>query len=137
MKSISVLVFSFALLSCTHSVTGAETMKYNAPAVDGVALSREELHDFPEKALLGSPVHARRLATHYMVAQPSREDAIFWALIAAENGDVNGKYMAGFLMKDSVDPRLQKRAKFWLTQAAKSGHLLASDLLKEIERSPK
>ena len=103
------------------------------PSVHGVALDSPELERLSSEALNGSGEAARRVLTHYLVAQGNRTEGLFWALIAAENGDVVGQYNAGFLLKDDPDPRQRVRALYWLRVAADSGNGAAKSLLQEIK----
>lgn len=103
------------------------------PSVHGVALDSPELERLSNDALNGSGEAARKISIHYLVAQGNRKEGLFWALIAAENGDVIGQYNAGFLLKDDPDPRNKVRALYWLRLAADNGNEAAKDLLREVK----
>jgi TPR repeat protein len=107
------------------------------PGLQGVALAPEEITKLSDEALDGSGVAARRLTTHYLVAQGNREQAKYWAIIAAENGDVSGQYYAGFLLKDGPHASDRRRALYWLRKAAAQGHVLSESLLAELGIAPR
>lgn len=117
------------------------SMAQNSPSatigLQGVALDSISVERLSKQALEGSGEAARRLSRHFLMAQGNREEAKFWAVVAAENGDVLGKYDAGFLLKDDPDPRNRRRAIFWLKQAASQGDSLAGELLKELGEAAK
>lgn len=132
------------VLMITLSVFGvamAQKINTESPVVSisGAALSSQLINQLSSDALNGSGEAAMKIATHYLVAEGNHKEGLFWALIAAENGDVVGQYNAGFLLKDDPDPRNQKRALYWLRIAANRGDKVAISLLRELgasKRSP-
>ena len=101
--------------------------------MDGVVLDSSTLKKLSEQAIDGSCEAARKVSIHYSIAQGNRSKAIYWAIIAAENGDSVGQYNAGFLLKDDKDPNNRRRAKYWLKKAVEQGDSLAQELLEEIQ----
>lgn len=81
-----------------------------------------------EEALNGSGDAAREMATHY-VLKGGKQDALYWALIAAQNGDTIGMYQAAVLLHGSHDPGNERRALFWLRRVVKQDGAMA-DLAK-------
>jgi TPR repeat protein len=101
--------------------------------MDGVALDSATLEKLSVQALDGSGEAARKVSIHYLMTQKDRKKAIYWALIAAENGDSVGQYHVGFLLKDDPDPNNRRRAIFWLKKSLEQGEHLAQELLQEIQ----
>ena len=62
----------------------------------------------------------------------NRKEAEYWAVISAENGDVSGQYLAGFILKDAPDTRDRRRARYWLRRAAEQGNDHARSALREL-----
>ena len=124
------LVIALLMQSCSSVAQNQSSSPVIGP--QGIALDAKSIGALSRQALEGSGEAARRLLLHYMMATADRAEARYWALVAAENGDVVGQYNAGFLLKDDPDPRNRQRAIFWLKKAAIAGHPLAADLLSEI-----
>ena len=106
------------------------------PGIQGLVIDEKDLPSFEQKALDGNPESARRLSSFYDMVRNDRKQAVYWAMIAAENGSVVGQYNLGFLLRDDPDPKNRRRALYWLKRVSKSGDQHAADmaiqLLKEI-----
>lgn len=130
---MAISVFSMITL-CVSGVAVAQKKDAETPVVSisGAALDSQSIDQLSNDALNGSGEAARRIAAHYLVAQGNRKEGLYWALIAAENGDIVGQYNAGLLLKDDPDPRNRKRALYWLRLAAGRGNEAAKSLLQEL-----
>jgi TPR repeat protein len=82
------------------------------------------------EALLGDAKAAYRLLGDSATAG-NAEDTAFWLEVAAENGHPIAQYNLGAKLLGSADPRLQVRAEYWLSRAAKAGDRAAEQLLRK------
>jgi len=130
---LGVVLLALTIPSSREAAMAQQESGQPVIGVQGVALDAASIDRLSREALDGSGEAARRILLHYLVAQANFKEATYWAIIAAENGDVVGEYSAGFLLKDDPDPRNQQRALFWLRRAAAHGEPLATELLKELE----
>src|SRR5574340_1343049 len=77
-------------------------------------------------ALQGSREAAWRVYLHYATVESSRarSERIYWAQIAAENGDSRGELAYAMMLlrgdRSGHDPRRERRGCFWLRRAAAS-----------------
>jgi TPR repeat protein len=93
-------------------------------------LNPQQKQELIKQALDGSGQAALRLSRFYSNVTLDLDEALKWAIIGAENGDLNCEYTAyGFLDK-RVSPDDRRRAQFWLKQAARQGYQPAIDHLK-------
>lgn len=109
----------------------SEKSEKHAAGMDGAVLDSSTLKKLSEQAIDGSCEAARRVSFHYSITRSRK--AIYWTIIAAENGDSVGQYNAGFMLKDDKDPNNRRRAKYWLKKAVEQGDSLAQELLEEIQ----
>ena len=124
---VALTVVSFANCQPMNAASGSPVV-----GSAGILLDDAALGELSRLALEGSGEAARRLSTHYLMARNDRSQAVYWALISAENGDVGGQYYVGYLLKDDPDAKNRKRAIFWLSKAASQGSGIAQRLLREI-----
>ena len=103
--------------------------------IQSVLLDDQALKQLSTNALTGSGEAAERIANFYLLAKSDRDTALYWATIAAENGNVVGEYNTGFLLKDKLDRKQRIRALFWLQKAAKDGSRPAQQLLESLNRN--
>jgi TPR repeat protein len=92
------------------------------------------LEKLKTEAIDGSPDAAIQVERHVAMIQGPSKEALKWALIAAENGSVDGEYTVGFILRYDPDADSRRRALFWLRRASTHGLQAAKNLLLEIER---
>lgn len=127
------LLTATALLSCAKQNTTDEGIRKTLiMGNQSLVLAESEIKTLGQQALRGSPDAAMRLFLFYKFVQQDYAESLFWIRIATENGDPDGEYNLGFMLRDDPDPRNRQRARFWLERAAKHGEPLAEDLLKEL-----
>ncbi|MCZ4303328.1 hypothetical protein O4G98_01145 [Zoogloeaceae bacterium G21618-S1] len=130
--AIITLTIASHMLHAENQMTNQLESERSVSSVHGMALDGSEIKRLASDALDGSGDAARRLALHFLVAQGDREEGLYWAIIAAENGDIIGQYNTGFLLKDDPDPRNRQRAIYWLKRAKAAGNDAAQSLLEEL-----
>lgn len=84
---------------------------------------------FRRAAMRGSGEAAFRLYEHYKALGALRQECLFWATIAAQNGHKSAFRVVGefMLLGDQND---RQRAPFWLKKAADSGDTTAAESLR-------
>ena len=126
MRTIIVITFYF-ILGCAMASDPVTT-------VDSLRLTDKELNILEAEALKGSGMDAVKISNFYLLVKENKNDALKWALIAAENESDVGQYIVGYLTYDSSDPMVRLRAKYWLEKSSKNGNIRAKELLEEIEK---
>jgi TPR repeat protein len=99
---------------------------------DHFLLPPAELAATERAALDGSADDALRLYFHHefrAVDSYGGVESLFWLTVAAENGSVNAQYLLGRTLLGNSDPKLRRRARFWLRRAADAGLAHAKELL--------
>jgi TPR repeat protein len=98
-------------------------------------LSQGELENIEGEAIAGSGDAARRLAALYMVRGYHPDQAYYWYLIGAENGDAYCMYMVWGLRNSHKEKWSTQRGLYWLRKAAALGDEHAILQLKTIDSS--
>jgi len=133
-KSITFsLVFVISLILDLGNSIAQQKSDKPVIGMDGVTLDSTTLKKLSVQALDGSAEAGRKVSIHYLMTQGDRKKAIYWALIAAENGDSVGQYNVGSLLMDDHDPNNRRRAVYWLKKALDQGVSRAQELLDEIQ----
>lgn len=99
-------------------------------------LSDEKIAELSAQAMSGSAEASARLSDKYFYdsgadRKRTRERALYWALIGAENGSADAQFRAYQLLRSNADKNDQIRAFFWLKTAAKKRHQLSKWTLAE------
>lgn len=121
----------FALSLCLASVAAvADDAKDKVIlASESYSLTKEEIAKYSQEAMAGSPEAAEKLVNSYwMRGVPDREKTKYWALIGAENGNVESQFRAYQTLHISTKKLDQERALFWLKRAAAQDALSKSIL---------
>lgn len=92
-------------------------------------LPKTEIALLEGKALDGSPDPAFRLYLHYAFGEQDNNLGMFWLTISAENGQLTAQYNLGSSLSEDPDPKIRRRALYWLRLAAKGGYKRACDEL--------
>ena len=101
----------------------------NAPFV----ISDKDLPIVKNEALGGSGEAALRLYKYYRKIALDPKSAIYWAQVAAENGDPIGQYTFGLELLELKDEQSETRARYWMRRAADQGNSRARDVLDRLE----
>lgn len=125
MKKFSCLIVMLSLLLCS-SFAAADQGFLEKDFV----LNQQQKLELTSQALDGSGQAALRLSRFYSNVTLNLDEALKWAIIGAENGDPNCQYTAYGFLDRRTSPDDQRRAQFWLKQAAKQGYQPAIDHLK-------
>lgn len=126
MKKFSCLVAILPLLLCSgFSFAAAQGF----PEKDFV-LNQQQKLELTNQALDGSGQAALRLSRFYSNVTLNLDEALKWAVIGAENGDLNCEYTAYGFLSRRESPEDQRRAMFWLKKAASQGYEPAIEHLK-------
>ena len=105
---------------------------------EGLQLSDDELLKKQKDALDGSPAAGYDLLEYYIVYIRDHDQAMYWAQIAAENGEANNEFdYASYLSDDKGNLMSLIRARFWAKRALKNGHPIAKSLLSDIDKEIK
>jgi hypothetical protein len=107
-----------------------EPVMGNAPFI----IPSADLPTIEKQALEGSPDAAQRLYRYYRKVALNSEAAVYWAQIAADNGDATGQYAFGLELLERKDEDSAVRAKYWIRRAAEQGNSRARDVLDRLER---
>ena len=102
-------------------------------ASDDYAFSAEEVVRFERDALKGGQDSAVQLIW-VSLDEGKKEEAIFWAQVAMENGSAVGRHNYASLLAQRGDFRSLSRAKYHLDYLASQGDGDAKVLLKDVER---
>ncbi len=89
-----------------------------------------------ETALAGSARDALKLYWFYL-DQGNKDEAVFWAQVAMENGSPIGRHNYAYLLAERGDARSLARAKYHLRALAEQGDKDAASLLRKIESKHK
>src|SRR5690348_8954540 len=85
---------------------------------DSLELSDEKLLKVKRDALDGSPSEGYHLLEYYDVYKGDRAQAMYWAQIAAENGEARNAFDYASLLSDDKDNVMSLiRARFWAKRA--------------------
>lgn len=117
-----VMVMLFVALIAVGSVYGQNMNS-------GLVIPDAQIQQVEVAALQGSKEAARRLVNHYDYGVGDHVQALYWAEIAAENGDPVAEFNYGTLLRLKTDQMSQVRARFWYLRAEQSGlkHILPAD----------
>lgn len=133
MKLLNVL-YIVALGFCAPADASKKAPpEYLAPSIAELSLSAKEVKILTDSALLGDAEAALRLNSFFAMVRVDKDKALYWAIIAAENGSAVGECNAGLLLMESREPEARLRAKFWLLRAHNHGNPRAAELLKRLE----
>ena|SRR6185437_1726441 len=130
--------FAFCLLlllagEACHVAACAENAKNQIIlASESYCLSKSEVAKYTAEAMAGSRDSANKLVNFYWmcIAARSPKKAERWALIGAENGDVESQFRAYQTLSTSANRLDQQRALFWLNKAAEQNYLGARAILR-------
>ena len=100
----------------------------------GLVIPNDELQSVQDRALAGDGPAAKRLYSYFAIIKHSQQEAIYWATIGAENGDIVCAYNLGYELKARGGRDDKIRAIYWLEKAKAAKHPYAEDLLKELGR---
>lgn len=101
---------------------------------DSLQLSDEELLKLKKDALDGSPTAGYQLMEYYSVYKRDDKETLYWAQIAAENGEANNAYnYASFLSDDEDDLMSLLRARFWAKRAMERGEKNGEGFLSRVD----
>lgn len=131
MKHLSSLLFSGALLVASGGCYSSDIKK--PVSICGGELSCEEVGGPIESALSGSPEAALELFWASL-DKGEKEEALYWARIAMENGSQAGRHNYASLLIRQGDARSLQRARYHLKILVRQGDKDAAVLLEEAER---
>lgn len=101
---------------------------------DSLQLSDAELLKLKKDALDGAPSAGYQLMEYYAVYKRDDKQTLYWAQIAAENGDANNAYnYASFLADDEDDLMNLLRARFWAKRAIERGEKNGEGFLSHVD----
>ena len=104
---------------------------------DSLKLSNEALLKKKKDALAGSPQAGYDLVEYYSGYAHDDKQIMYWAQIAAENGDAKGAKnafnYANFLSFEKGDIMSLIRARFWVSRSIGKGDALDKQLLSDID----
>jgi TPR repeat protein len=92
-----------------------------------------EVAGLSDAALAGSAEAALKLFWFYLDRE-NKDEALYWAQVAMENGSAVGRHNYASLLADRGDSRSLARAKFHLRALVEQGDKDAESLLREIEK---
>jgi TPR repeat protein len=125
----SLLRFSLSLLCLSYV---AVSHGYQSPAFveQDFVLTPQQVTTLSTQALDGSGSAALKLSRFYSNVTLNLDLSLRWAIIGAENGDLNCAYTAYGFLSRRESPDDQRRAMFWLRKAASQGYEPAIEHLK-------
>ena len=131
MKPLTSLVFSGALLVTSG---GCHSMEQEKPDFScDSELSCGQIAGLTESALNGSADTALDLSWASL-DKGEKENALYWAQIAMENGSLAGRRNYAFLLSEKGDVQSLTRARYHLRALVSQGYSGADVLLGTVER---
>lgn len=101
---------------------------------DSLQLSDAELLKLKKDALDGAPSAGYQLMEYYAVYKRDDKQTLYWAQIAAENGDANNAHnYASLLADDEGNLMSLLRARFWARRAVERGEKNGEGFLSRID----
>ncbi|MBE1162351.1 hypothetical protein [Dyella acidiphila] len=82
---------------------------------------RSSVDDLSKAAALGDALAAAKLSDYFRYERNMDPKWKYWALVAAENGDVASQFDEYNILSDSSDPLVKRRAFYWLKKSAQGG----------------
>lgn len=127
MKKPSHSMMMLLLLICSGFCFAADGQRF---LEKDFVLNQQQKLELANQALDGSGKAALRLSRFYSNVTLNFDEALKWALVGAENGDLNSEYTVYGLLSRRESPDDQRRAMFWLRRAASQGYEPAVHRLK-------
>jgi len=131
MKPLTSLLFSGALFAASGGCHSTEPEKPDFSCDS--ELSCGQIEDLTQSALNGSADAALDLSWTSL-DKGDKEEALYWAQIAMENGSPAGKRNFAFLLSEKGDAKSLVRARYHLRALVSQGYEGADVLLGVVER---